>query len=160
MFYIQKLVVKTNHCLSLTKIPAYAGMTAVMIFSGCLMVLPRFQAALFFAFAFGGRFFVFGWAAFGFVVFIFGSRFGFAFVGFAVFFVIGLSVFVVFVVGAVVVRWRVGLAFDNGFNQLGLAGVTAVGDFERLPCLDAVAFDFVERGKLGYVHVVAFGDAV
>jgi hypothetical protein len=118
--------------------------------------------SLFFAFAFGfgGGFFLFGFIVFDWAVFVFFGGFGFAFVGFAVLFAVVFGVFAATVVLAAIVRRGGGFAFDYGFNELGLAGMGAAGDFERLPCFDAVAFDFVQRGKLGYVHVVAFGDAV
>ena len=111
---------------------------------------------LFFALCFGGRFFVFG--------FVFFGDFGFAralfIVVFAVLFVIGLDVFVSAVAFAVIVCFGFGFAFGDGFYQLGLAGMRAASDFQRLPCFDVVAFDFVECGELVYIHVVAFGDAV
>ena len=111
---------------------------------------------LFFALCFGGGFLVFG--------FVFFGGFGFAralfIVVFAVLFVIGLDVFVAAVAFAVIVCFGFGFAFSDGFNQLRLARMRVAGDFQCLPCFDVVAFDFVERGELGYVHVVAFGDAV
>ena len=111
---------------------------------------------LFFALCFGGRFFVFG--------FVFFGDFGFVralfIVVFAVLFVIGLDVFVAAVAFAVIVCFGFGFAFGDGFYQLGLAGMRAASDFQRLPCFDVVAFDFVERGELVYIHVVVFGDAV
>ena len=107
---------------------------------------------LFFALCFGGGFFVFG--------FVFFGGFGFARALFIVIFVVGLGVFVAAVAFAAIVCFGFGFAFGDGFNQLRLAGMRVAGDFQRLPCFDVVAFDFVERGELGYVHVVAFGDAV
>ena len=111
---------------------------------------------LFFALCFGGGFFVFG--------FVFFGGFGFAralfIVVFAVFFVVGLGVFVAAVAFAAIVCFGFGFAFGDGFNQLRLAGMRVADDFQRLPCFYVVAFDFVERGELVYIHVVAFGDAV